>query len=149
MYPANRGFFLTWLLAFTNWFAWLVRRKERHKQTNYATVKPRERLYKCQKPRHKENSTFHVIRNIYISRVGSVSSSLWLLNQRTEDAFFTGLASIWSNIFTNSNEKKTCLLLCLLCIFKFQTLTCRNFWIFYFMSRLTLHKCAVNVCIQR
>ena len=52
---------------------------------------------------------------------------------------FTGLASIWSNIFTNSNEKKTCLLLCLLCIFKFQTLTCRNFWIFYFKSRLTLH----------
>ena len=38
-----------------------------------------------------------------------VSSSLWPLNKRSEDAFFTGLASIWSNIFTNSNEKKTCL----------------------------------------
>ena len=55
---------------------------------------------------------------------------------------------IWSNIFTNSNEKKTCLLLCLLCIFKFQTLTCQNFWIFYFTSRLTLHECVVNVCIR-
>ena len=31
-----------------------------------------------------------------------VSSSLWPLN----DAFFTGLASIWNNKFTNSNEKK-------------------------------------------
>ena len=78
-----------------------------------------------------------------------VSSSLWPLNWRSEDAFITGLAFIWSNIFTDSNEKKTCLLLCLLCILKFQTLTCRNFWIFYFMSRLTLYKCAVNVCIQR
>ena len=45
---------------------------------------------------------------------------------------FTGLASVWSNIFTNSNEKKTCLIFCLLFICKFQTLTCRNFWIFYF-----------------
>ena len=62
---------------------------------------------------------------------------------------FTALASIWSNIFTNSNGKKTCLLLCLLCIFKFQTLTCQNFWIFYFTSRLTLYECVVNVCIQR
>ena len=42
--------------------------------------------------------------------------------KRSEDAFSTGLASIWSNIYTNSNEKKTCLLLCLLSIFKFQTL---------------------------
>ena len=30
-----------------------------------------------------------------------------------------------------------------------QTLTCRNFGIFYFTSRLTLYKCAVKVCIQR
>ena len=65
------------------------------------------------------------------------------------DPFFTALASFWSNIFTNSNEKKTCLLLSLLCIFKFQTLTCQNFWIFYFTSRLTLYECAVNVYIQR
>ena len=43
----------------------------------------------------------------------------------------------------------TCLLLCLLCIFKFQTLTCQNFWIFYFTSRLTLYECFVNICIQR
>ena len=77
------------------------------------------------------------------------SSSLWPLNLRSEDAFFTALASIWSNIFTNSNEKKTCLLLCLLCIFKFQTLACQNFWIFYFTSRLTLYECVVNVYIQR
>ena len=62
--------------------------------------------------------------------------------------FFTGLASFWSNIFTNSNEKKTCLLLCLWCIFKLQTLAWQNFWIFYFMSRLTLYECVVNVCIQ-
>ena len=52
-------------------------------------------------------------------------------------------------MFTNSNEKKTCLLLCLLCIFKFQTLACQNFWIFYFTPRLTLYECVVNVCIQR
>ena len=77
------------------------------------------------------------------------SSSLWPLNWRSEDAFFTASASIWSNIFTNSNEKKTCLLLCLLCTFKFQTLTCQNFWIFYFTSRLTLYECVVNVYIQR
>ena len=53
-----------------------------------------------------------------------VSSSLWPLNKRTEDAYFsTGLASIWNKyIITNSNEKKTCLLLCLLYIVKFQTL---------------------------
>ena len=63
--------------------------------------------------------------------------------------FFTALASIWSNIITNSNEKKTCLLLCLLCIFKFQTLARQNFWIFYFTSRLTLYECVVNVYIQR
>ena len=44
MYPVNRGFFLARLLAFTKWFAWLVRRKERRKQTNYATVKPRTTL---------------------------------------------------------------------------------------------------------
>ena len=62
---------------------------------------------------------------------------------------FTGLTSIWSYIFTNSNKKKTCLLLCLLCIFKFQTLTCQNFWIFYFTPRLTLYECVVNVCIQQ
>ena len=74
-----------------------------------------------------------------------VSSSLSLLNKRTEDAFFTALTSVWSSIFTNSNEKNTRLLLCLLCIFKFQTLTCRNFWIFYFTSRLTLYECLVNV----
>ena len=79
-----------------------------------------------------------------------VSCSLWPLNiKEVKTYFFTGLASIWSNIFTNSNEKKTCLLLCLLCIFKFQTLSCRNFWIFYFMWRLTQYKCAVNVCIQQ
>ena len=44
-----------------------------------------------------------------------VSSSLWPLNKRTEDAFFfTGLASIWNKyIITNSNEKKTYLLLSL------------------------------------
>ena len=77
------------------------------------------------------------------------SSSLWPLNWRSEDVCFTALASIWSNIFTNSNEKKTCVLLCLLCIFKFQTLTCQNFWIFYFTSRLTPYECVVNVCIQR
>ena len=41
------------------------------------------------------------------------------------------------------------ILLCLLCIFKFQTLTCQNFWIFYFTSRLTPYECVVNVCIQR
>ena len=52
------------------------------------------------------------------------------------------------NTITRSNKKKTCLLLSLLCTFKFQTLTCRNFWIFYFMSRLTLYECVVNVCIQ-
>ena len=34
-------------------------------------------------------------------------------------------------------------------VFKFQTLTCQNFWIFYFTSRVTLYECAVNVCIQR
>ena len=39
------------------------------------------------------------------------SSSLWPLNYSSEDSFFTALASIWSSIFTNSNEKKTCLLL--------------------------------------
>ena len=78
-----------------------------------------------------------------------VLSSLWLLNKRSEDTFFTGLASIWSNIFTNSNEKKTWSLLYLLCIFKFQTLTCWNLWIFYFMSRLTLYKCVANVCIKQ
>ena len=76
-------------------------------------------------------------------------SSLWPLNWRSEDAFFTALASIWKNIFTNSNKKMTCLLLCLLCIFKFQTLTCQNFWIFYFTSRVTLYECVVNICIQR
>ena len=70
----------------------------------------------------------------------------WIKEVKTN--FFTGLASIWSNIFTNSNEK-TFLFLCLLCIFKFQTLTCRNFRIFYFTSRLTLYKCVVNVSIQR
>ena len=32
---------------------------------------------------------------------------------------FTALASIWSNIFTNSNEKKTCLLLCLICVYSY------------------------------
>ena len=77
------------------------------------------------------------------------SSPLWPLNLSSEDAFFTALASIWSNIFTNSNEKKTCLLLCLLCIFKFQTLTRQNFWIFYFTSMRTLCECVVNVYIQR
>ena len=87
------------------------------------------------KPKGKGNSPF--------------SSSLWPLNQRSEGAFFTALASIWSDIFKNSNEKKTCLLLWLLCIFKFQTLTCRNFLIFYFTSRLTLYECIVHVCIQR
>ena len=78
-----------------------------------------------------------------------LSSLLWLLNKISEDAFFTGLASIWSNIFTNSNKKKTCSLLCLLCIFKFQTLTCWNLWILYFTSRLTLYKCVANVCIKQ
>ena len=34
-------------------------------------------------------------------------------------------------------------------VFKFQTLSCQNFWIFYFTSRLTLYECVVNVCIQR
>ena len=71
----------------------------------------------------------------------------WIKEEKTY--FFTALASIWSNIFTNSNEKKTCLLLCLLSIFNFQTLTWQNFWIFYFTSRLTLYECVVNVCIQR
>ena len=71
----------------------------------------------------------------------------WIKELKTH--FFIALASIWSNIFTNSNEKKTCLLLSLLRIFKFQTLTCRNFWIFYFTSRLTLYECVVNVCTQR
>ena len=85
----------------------------------------------------------------FLSCNSPVSSSLWPLNKKSEDAFFTALASIWSNIFTNSNVKETCLLLCLLCLFKFQTLTCRNFWIFYFISRLTLYKCVVNVCVQR
>ena len=37
------------------------------------------------------------------------------------------------NIFTDSNEKKTCILLCPG---------------FYFMSRLTLYKCVVNVRMQ-
>ena len=83
------------------------------------------------------------------SRNSSFSSSLWPLNKRSEDAFFKALASIWSNIFTSSNEKKICLLLCLLCIFKFQTLTCQNFRIFYFTLRLTLYECVVNICIQR
>ena len=62
---------------------------------------------------------------------------------------FTALASIWSNIFTTSNEKRTCLKLCLLCIFKFQTLTCQNFWIFCFSWRLILYECVINVCIQQ
>ena len=75
-----------------------------------------------------------------------VRDDRWIKEVKTH--FFTGLASIWSNIFTNSSEKKTCLLLCLLCIFKFQKLTCQNCWIFYFMSRLTLYECVVNVCIQ-
>ena len=66
-----------------------------------------------------------------------VSSSLWPLN----DAFFTGLASIWNNKFTNSNEKKDLFITLSIVIFTFQTLTCRNFWIFYFMSRLTLYEC--------
>ena len=39
--------------------------------------------------------------------------------------------------------------ICLLCIFKFQTLTCQNSWIFYFTSKLTLYECVVNVYIQR
>ena len=45
-----------------------------------------------------------------------VSRSLWPVNKRTEDAFFffTDLASIWNKyIITNSNEKKTYLLLSL------------------------------------
>ena len=42
------------------------------------------------------------------------------------------------------NEKNTCLLICVLCIFKFSTLTYRNLWIFYFMSRLTL----INVSLM-
>ena len=66
----------------------------------------------------------------------------WIKKVKTH--FFTGLASIWSNISKNFNEKKTFLLLC-----PFQTLCCRNFWIFYFMSRLTLYKFVVNVCVQR
>ena len=37
----------------------------------------------------------------------------------------------------------------ILCIFKFQTLTGQNFWIFYFTSRLTLYECVVNVYIQQ
>ena len=145
--------------------------------------------------------------------------------------FFTGLTSIWSNIFANSNQKKTffysvycvhsyfekgcrkncmgydqytcswhcscqtyfcCFPLALAdirpwslvsffeislnnselkttdpqylsglsralfpttfletAVFKFRTLTCRNFWLFYFRLRLTLYECVVNVCIQR
>ena len=47
------------------------------------------------------------------------------------------------------NEKETCLLLCLFCIFKLQTVTRRKFWIFYYTSRLTLYEGVVNVCIQR
>ena len=62
---------------------------------------------------------------------------------------FYRLSLLLSTIFTNSNKKKTCLLLCLLCIFKFQTLTCQNFWTFYFTLRLTLYKCVVNVSIQQ
>ena len=55
-----------------------------------------------------------------------VSSSLWPRIKEVKTYFLTGLASIWSNKFTNSNEKKTCLLLCLFFILKFQTLTCRT-----------------------
>ena len=47
------------------------------------------------------------------------------------------------------NEKKTCLLLCLFCIFKLQTVTRRKFWIFYYTWRLTLYEGVANVCIQR
>ena len=81
-----------------------------------------------------------------------VSSSLWPLNYRSEDAFLTSASSsfftsssIWSSLFTNSKEKKTCLLL----YSDFKRITCRNFWIFYFMSRLTVYECVVNVCIHR
>ena len=48
-------------------------------------------------------------RNVYRSQANTilnnpVSSSLWPLNYRSEDKFYFHL----SNIFTNSNEKKTC-----------------------------------------
>ena len=82
-----------------------------------------------------------------VAKVTRVLYHRWVKEVKTH--FFTALASIWSNIFINSNEKMTCLLLCLLRIFKFQTLTCQNFWIFYFTSRLTLYECVVNICIQR
>ena len=102
--------------------------------------------------------SFHASRDFAASRLpracialtkSEEKERLFAVHKRSEDTFFTGLASIWRNIFTNSSEKTTCLSLCLLCLFKFQTLTCRNFWIFYFMSRLALYKCVVNVCIQR
>ena len=66
------------------------------------------------------------------------------MNERSKEAFFYRLSL---HLKFPSNEKKTCLLLHLLCIFKFQTLTCRNLWIFHFMSRLTLYECVGNVCI--
>ena len=72
--------------------------------------------------------------------------TIWKLAQRALRAVSKPPSKV--NTITHSNKKKTCLLLCLLCTFKFQTLTCRNFWIFYFMSRLTLYECVVNVCIQ-
>ena len=89
--------------------------------------------------------------------------TIWKLAQNRQElrAFITALhasrhCAEWVskppsevNIITHSNKRKACLLLCLLCIFKFQTLTCQNFWIFYFMSRLIiLYECVVNVCIQ-
>ena len=45
----------------------------------------------------------------------------WIEEVKTH--FLQALPPSDVGIFTNSNEKETCLLLCLLCIFKFQTLT--------------------------
>ena len=55
--------------------------------------------------------------------------------------FGTPIWPPWRHV---NNEKNTCLLICVLCIFKFSTLTYRNLWIFYFMSRLTL----INVSLM-
>ena len=44
----------------------------------------------------------------------------------------TNFISIWATYSQIPTRKRPVLLLCLLCIFKFQTLTCRNFWILYF-----------------
>ena len=75
-----------------------------------------------------------------------VRNDRWIKEGKTH--FLQVLASIWSNIFTNSNEKKTCLSPSIVYI-QISNTYLPEFWIFYFMSRLTLYECLVNVCIQQ